>query len=169
MQTHCTKCRGWWEQCSRAKSRSQSQEKRRATSKGQNNAKKDEAKPSDTQGSMLPSFMKWDGLGQPWQKSTPDGRLAKVQPEDSLELPPPAQLLPPPKPADELQEVAPEVRAHIESLPKSMVSAFTLKLEQDIIAAARAHPKGPRLEITHTDLNKAKRPRETNTMQPRLI
>ena len=108
---------------------------------------------------MLPSFMKWDGLGQPWQKSTPDGRLAKVPVEDSLELPPPPQLPPPPKPADELQEVAREVRAHIESLQKSMGSAFAPKLEQDIIAAAKANPKGPKLEITHTDLNKAKQAR----------
>ena len=84
---------------------------------------------------MLPSLVKWDGLGQPWQKSTPDGRLAKIQAEENLELPPPAQLPPPPKPADELQEVAPEVRAHIESLQKSMGSAFAPKLEQDIVAA----------------------------------
>ena len=60
--------------------------------------------------------MKWDGLGQPWQKGSPEGRLAKVQVEEPLELSPPPVFPPPPKPADELQEVAPEVKAHIESL-----------------------------------------------------
>ena len=42
------------------------------------------------------------------------------------------------------QEVAPEARAHIESLQKSMGSAFMPKLEQDIVAVARASPQSPK-------------------------
>ena len=79
-----------------------------------------------------------------------------------------AVLPPPPRPADELHEVAPEVKAHIESLQKSMGAAFTPKLEQDIITAARANAKTPKLEITHTDLNKASKP-AINTMLPEPI
>eukprot|EP00913_Durusdinium_trenchii_P027840 g26104.t1 len=108
--------------------------------------------------SMLPSFMAWEGTGQPWQKGTPESRLATVALE-SDDLPPPPTLPPPPKPVEETAEVAPEVKAHIESLQKSMGSAFTPKLEQDIIAAAKMPAKAQSIEITHTDLNKAKQAR----------
>ena len=64
--------------------------------------------------------------------------------------------------------MAPEVKAHIESLQKSMGAAFTPKLEQDIITAARANAKTPKLEITHTDLNKASKP-AINTMLPEPV
>lgn len=102
--------------------------------------------------------MAWEGTGQPWQKGTPESRLATVALE-SDDLPPPPTLPPPPKPVEETAEVAPEVKAHIESLQKSMGSAFTPKLEQDIIAAAKMPAKAQSIEITHTDLNKAKQAR----------
>ena len=107
---------------------------------------------------MLPSFMDWTGAGQPWQKSTPESRLARVS-TDLEDVPPPPLLPPPPKPVPEQEEVPVEVKQHIESLQKSLGSAFTPKLEQDILAAAKAPAAVPKLEITHTDLNRARQAR----------
>lgn len=132
----------------RKKSRSKSQRKQRSQDQG----KAKQAKEPETPVPMLPSFMDWTGTGQPWQKSTPEGRLADLE-----DVPPPPTLPPPPMPGNQ-EEVPVEVKQHIENLQKSLGSAFTPKLEQDILAAAKA-PPAPKLEITHTDLNRAKQAR----------
>lgn len=140
----------------RKKSRSKSQRKQR--NQDQDKAKQNKAQEAQTPVPMLPSFMDWTGTGQPWQKSTPESRLARVSTELD-DVPPPPVLPPPPKPGGEQEEISVEVKQHIESLQKSLGSAFTPKLEQDILAAAKAPAATPKLEITHTDLNRAKQPR----------
>eukprot|EP00913_Durusdinium_trenchii_P004067 g3769.t1 len=79
--------------------------------------------------------------------------------DQAPDVPPPPLLPPPPKPGPDPEEVPVEVKQHIENLQKSLGSAFTPKLEQDILAAAKAPAVAPKLEITHTDLNRAKQAR----------
>ena len=138
----------------RKKSRSKSQRKQRNQGQG----KEKPVKAPETPKPMLPSFMDWTGTGPPWQKSTPESRLARVS-TDLEDVPPPPLLPPPPKPGPDPEEVPVEVKQHIENLQKSLGSAFTPKLEQDILAAAKAPAVAPKLEITHTDLNRAKQAR----------
>ena len=111
--------------------------RKRAASKSQSNLKTDGAKPSESQGSMLPSFMKWDGLGQPWQKGSPEGRLAKVSSFHHLQCF---------RASRRAAGGGSRGQSSHRKLAEEHGGGFHAQVYQDIITAARAKAKTPRLQ-----------------------
>ena len=151
MQVRCTKCHGWWEQCNRAKSRSQSQRKRRATVFQQELELFEEGRRQAirTPGVYAAFICEVGWTGTTMAEVNTRRKAGKGPGRGDSRTPTATTIATTSQTGRRAQEVAPEARAHIESLQKSMGSAFMPKLEQDIVAVARASPKAPKLEITH--------------------